>query len=185
MHFEPGDVLRLAWDDRPIRVLLADEIEIMYEALDLSLARARTAHYYRTSAPGLESNAELLEKAPLTAQERAKHRPDLPMRVLRSTEADWSKSLPDWPEIDCRFRLTVPRLAIMPFGPRGAVLTGITVEAANGSFFTGDELLKTAHSLQHAHNPEVEGVGLYRLGLSGGVPSYYIWGSVDQAGHAA
>lgn len=189
MHFRPGDVLQVDWDDRPIRVLMADDVETFYDALlpegGWNLARARTAIYYRTRTSLLRSSAELMRTDALSRQERERHRPDLPLRLLRSGEADWHKPLRELPKMGADLRIECQRVALIPYGPKGAPLSPVIVEAADGRALWGAELLAAAHEVQTAECPAVAGAGLYRSGISGGIPSYYLWGATDQAGHVA
>jgi hypothetical protein len=186
--FQTGDVLRVEWDERPIRVMMADNIEVFYDALipevGWNLARSRTAIYYRVRTSFLHSSAQRIRTEPLTEQELATHRPDLPMRILRNGDADWGKPLASWPNIDTDFEINSKRLALVPLGPKGAPQKAVVVDAANGCSFSGNELLVAAHSVHTTDCPDVSGVGLYRSGISGGIPSYYLWGAVDKAGHA-
>jgi hypothetical protein len=188
MDFQSGDVLQVTWDERPIRVLMGDQIEVFYDALlpeiGWNLARARTVIYYRVASNLLGSTAQHISTEPLTPDELARHRPDLPMRMLRSSEADWDKPFAEWPNMDTGFQVEIKRLALIPFGPKGAPQKPLVVQAGNGCSFTGQELLASAHSVQADDCPEVHGVGLYRSGISRGIPSYYLWGAVDEAGHA-
>jgi hypothetical protein len=187
MLFQPGDVLQVTWDDRPIRVLMADDAEAFYDAhlpeVGWNLARARTAIYYRTTTSLLQSSAERIRSDPLSKQEREKHRPDLPMRLFRSRKADWHKPLREWPNIDADLKIGCERLALIPYGPKGAPLKPVVVKAADGRAFSGAELLAAAHEVQTAECTAIEGAGLYRSGISRGIPSYYLWGATDQAGH--
>ncbi|WP_308515502.1 hypothetical protein [Sphingomonas flavescens] len=187
--FRAGDVLRIDWDERPIRVMMADNVEVFYDALfpevGWNLARARTAIYYRSSTSFLRSTAQCIRTEPLTDKELARHRPDLPIRILRSGEADWRNPLVDWPKINTNIEVKTNRLALVPFGPNGAPQRAVVVEADDGKTFRGNELLELAHSVQTAKCSDVRGVGLYRSGISAGIPSYYLWGAVDKAGHAA
>ena len=188
MDFQVGDVLRVGWDERPIRVMMGDEIEVLYDALfpevGWNLARARTAIYYRVARSFLQSSAQRIRTEPLTDDELARHRPDLPLRLLRSGQADWGRPLVDWPNVGTDFEIGSKRLAVIPFGSKGAPQKAVVIEAANDRSFTGSELLVATHRIQTAECPEVNGVGLYRSGISGGIPSYYLWGTVDKAGHA-
>src|SRR5688572_27967260 len=97
MVFHSGDVLLANWDERPMRVMMADEIEVFYDALAAevgwNLVRAQTAIYYRTPTGLLRANSECIRTEPLTDSERARHRPDLPMRVLRNENAGWNVPL--------------------------------------------------------------------------------------------
>lgn len=188
MDWRSGDILQVTWDERPIRVLMGDETEVFYDAffpeVGWNLARARTASYYRVSTTFLRSTARRIRTEPLTDAELARHRPDLPLRMLRNAEADWRKPLRDWPHMDKEFEVEGDRLALIPFGPKGAAQKAVIIEATNGRSFRGEDVLVAAHRIQTAECPDVHGVGLYRAGVSGGTPSYYLWGSVDQAGHA-
>jgi hypothetical protein len=180
-------VLRVTWDDRPLRVLMGDKIETFYDAffpeVGWNLSRARTAVYYRARTLFLQSSAELLRNEPLTHKERSVHRPDLPMRLLQCAGADWTRPVSDWPTLNCDFAVEAAELAIIPFGPMGAPLKAEKIEAANGRSIDAKLLLETAHQVQTADCPEVHGVGLFRSGISAGIPSYYIWGAADKAGH--
>jgi hypothetical protein len=186
--FRAGDILRVDWDERPIRVMMADNVEVFYDALlpevGWNLARARTAIYYRTPTSFLRSTAQRIRTEPLTDKELATHRPDLPMRILRNGEADWGNPLACWPKIDTNFEVKSNRLALIPFGPKGAPQRAVLVEAEDGYTFRGNELLAVAYGVHPADCPDVRGVGLYRSGISAGIPSYYLWGAVDKAGHA-
>lgn len=188
MDWRSGDILQVTWDDLPIRVLMGDDTEVFYDAflpeVGWNLARARTASYYRVGATFLSSTARSIRTEPLIEAELSRHRPDLPLRMLRSADANWSKPISEWTDIDTEFEIESDRLALIPFGSKGAAQKAVIIEAAEGRSFKGDDVLRAAHRIQTAECPDVHGVGLYRLGISGGVPSYYLWGSVDQAGHA-
>lgn len=188
MDFKAGDVLRVEWSKGPIRIMMGDEIEVFYEAffpeVGWNLARARTSTYYRVATPILRSRGHHIRTEPLTDDELARHRPDLPLRLLRTEGAHWGRPLPNWPAVDIDFEIASRRLAIVPFGSKGAPRKAIVVKAANAHSLTAGELLVAAHRIQTVECPEVNGVGMYRSGLSGGIPSYYLWGAVDRAGHA-
>lgn len=187
--FELGDVLKVKWDERPIRVIMVDPFETFYdvlwaEGIGWGLERARTAIYYRIPTDFLANGSSKLRSEPLSEKELSKHRPDLPFRLLRNDRASWpddnleEKMQSDGISIDAK------QLAILPFGVKGATLKAQKIQCSNGRFFTGAELLSAAKHAQEAICPEVVGVGLYRLGISGGIPSYYLWGATDRAGHA-
>lgn len=186
MIFSSGDVLRVAWDERPLRVLMADPIETFYDVhwpeVGWGLARVKNATYYRIST-FLASSAKRECHEPLTQQEKATHRPDLPMRLLRNAEADWNGSPASLATSATDIKIDAPELALIPFGAKGGGLKSQIVEAADRRAFRGTELLLRAQALQKAICPEVKGIGLYRSGISRGIPSYYLWGAVDQAGH--
>ncbi len=188
MVFKNGDVLKVEWDERPIRVIMADPIEVFYdlfwpEGIGWGLARARTAIYYRTTTEFLSKNATKIRSEPLTRKEVTRHRPDLPMRLLRSDKASWFDDV--FPsEIVANVSINANQLALIPFGAKGASLKPRKVYSSNGCFFSGVELLAAARDAQNATCSDVSGIGLYRSGISGGIPSYYLWGAIDRAGHA-
>lgn len=186
--FEIGDVLKVEWDERPIRVIMADPVEVFYdiflpEGIGWELARARTAIYSRISTDFLTKHATKVRSEPLTPREVTRHRPDIPMRLLRSEKASWLDDILSL-EMAASISVNANQLAIIPFGAKGAMLKARKICCSNGRFFSGVELLTAAYDAQSASCSEVSGIGLYRSGISGGIPSYYLWGAVDRAGHA-
>ena len=186
--WEPGNLFQVTWDERPVRLLGADNIETFYDVFwpdfGWGLTSRRTSTYYRMQTAHFRNTATSIGREPLTVAERAMHRPDLPMRLFQNTSGDWLKPLAEWESIACDYEIEAPRLALIPFGPKGAPLRPVVVEAANGRSLAGMEILAGAHRAQSADCPDVEGVGLYRSGVSRGIPSYYLWGAIDRAGHA-
>ena len=187
MHFELGDVLQVTWDDRPIRVMMSDDVEVFYDAyfpeVGWNLARARTIVYYRIASSFLRSSAQLLRREALDDDEFARHRPDLPMRLLRDAGASWQEPLQPPSDFERDNQIDSGRIALIPFGAKGAPQRAVLLDAANKRSFSETELRSAAHALQTAVCPDVRGIGLYRSGLSSGIPSYYLWGAVDKAGH--
>lgn len=80
MPFQPGDVLTVSWDNRPIRVLQTDAIETLYDAemeeLGWIIAKARTATYYRTSTRPINKTASIASLRPFSEKEDKRFRPD-------------------------------------------------------------------------------------------------------------
>lgn len=191
MHvpFKVGDILTVTWDHRPIRVLQSDAIETFYDAeMDEAgwvMAKARTAIYYRTSTRHLRENASDALPKPFTAQENRKFRPDLPMRLFRHYDAKWSDELSIIAALEDDVPIPVQEVAIIPFGSRGSAAKAVKVQASDGKHLHLRELIQAAHSAQRAECAEVKGIGMYRSGIVGGIPSYYLWGATDRAGHAA
>jgi hypothetical protein len=122
---------------------------VFYDALlpemGWSLARAQTAIYHRVAYNLLLSSGQRFKSEPLNAEELARHRPDLPLRMLRSREANWNAPVARLRGIDTDFEVQIPRLALIPYGPKGAPQKPFVIEAANDRSFTGHELLVSAH----------------------------------------
>ncbi len=188
MAFQTGDILAVTWDDRPIRVLQTDPIETFYDAeleeVGWVIARARTATYYRMRTAFLERTASLSASKPFSLKEDAKFRPDLPMRLFRHHSADWSDDLVSLIALEADISIPAKQIVIIPFGPKGGDSKPVRAEALSGESLTLRTIIETARTAQHVRCPDVTGTGLYRSGIVGGIPSYYLWGAVDRAGHA-
>lgn len=186
--FQPGDVLSVGWDDRPIRVLQIDAIETFYDVemdeVGWIIAKARTATYYRTPTRHLRETASIALSKPFSVNEHQKFRPDLPMRLFRHHEASWSDKLQTLIALEDDFPLAAREVAIIPFGAKGGATKPVKVRASDGKCLSLREIIEAAHSAQQSKCGDVKGVGLYRSGIVGGVPSYYLWGAIDRAGHA-
>lgn len=203
MPFEIGSVIRYSRDDRPIRVLACDEFEVLYDSWwphaqgwgFRSLRRA--ASYYRIPTQILLDEGELLRVEPLSEEEFAVHRPDLPIRLLRSTEAQWCNqdysnadalvaSL-DAPPSDLDLSsdehvLELPSVALYAVGPRLGVKKTFLIHAQDGKGFTARELYWEANRLQAPFFTHFEeGIGLYRSGFFKKTPMFYTWGALDLA----
>ena len=204
MEITLGLVFQADWDDRPFRVLAFDESEVFYDcwwphanAWGLASVKGR-AVYYRVPTDVTRRRGKPLRTEPLTAEELAVHRPDLPLRLARSTTLQWTRQL--YPSLESyaayvrecspsslpramKGGLPIPKVFLYPFGPKGSSKTGTLIEGANGGGFSMLELLWRAHNLQAPliRKPQSDGVGLYRSGFQRGVPSFYIWGATDRA----
>ena len=201
----PGAVYQPQWDERSIRVLTCDAVEVMYDCWwphkpgwGLDSLRG-TATYYRISASLLNERAEQIRSEPLTRIEEDVHRPDLPLRLARTPLACWSnRSFSDpeayavslGPEADSfvrtasEERINAAQLVLCPFGPKGARKRGVLVSPTQGTSFSALELLWLAQNIQSPLLREPPaGVGLYRLGFQGGVPSYYLGGQRGEASY--
>jgi hypothetical protein len=201
---ELGAVFKTDWDERPIRVLAFDDIEVLHDCWwphlnrwGLSQLRGK-ASYYRFPTGLLRSRAVCVRVDRLTPAELAVHRPDLPLRLCRFPDLHWTKDR--YPTIasyasavekasprlridPVRVALDLPAVVLMPFGPKGSRKRGSVVKARSASGFSALELLWLSHNLQSQYVKDWRnGVGIYRSGFEGGVPSYYLWGASDRAG---
>ena len=184
-EFTPGDVLAVTWDTREIRVIQADANETFYDVAwdqhGWGVERARTAIFYRMRTDYLKETSRILRSQPLSSKERDKLRPDLPMRFFRHQAADWLNREEDLAALEPDTELQARQLAIIPFGTKGGSLKAHRIVDDSG--LTLRRLVKEARGLQQADCAEVSGVGIYRSGIVANIPSYYLWGAVDRAGH--
>jgi hypothetical protein len=195
-------VFRWSHDDRPMRVLLHDRDVVMYDAwwphlgawglADLRRIRRRRIAYYVALTSTLAERASYVRLDPLTDEEVAIHRPDLPFAVGQCAGISWPSEIPrtagelaeDWRAAGCAdvAVLRAPEVYLYPFGPDGGVwnVAGARVRAADGAAFTAEELLFEAATMQAPFIDDaapIQGIGIYRDGLFRGIPSYYIGGS--------
>lgn len=187
LEYASGDVLAVEWDNRPIRVIQADASETFYDVewdqLGWGLARARTATFYRMRTDYLKETSRLVRSEPLSSKEHSRLRPDLPMRFFRHGGADWSESEEILAGLEPDTEFPARQLVLIPFGTKGGALKAHRITDDGG--LTSRRLVEEACRAQQAVCAEVSGVGLYRSGIVGNIPSYYLWGAVDRAGHAA
>ncbi|GAA2350257.1 hypothetical protein GCM10010170_039680 [Dactylosporangium salmoneum] len=187
-QLEPGAVFRFPHDERPLRVLVRDADAVMYDCwwphldgwalADLEATKRQRISYYVTTVPTVVDKGIYLRSDPLSDDERALHRPDLPFTAVQDPDQHWSASAVT--PVQGGSRLLVTALYLFPFGPAGGTKPGLRVAADNGSFITTNELLRKAHAVQTKHlstATTVDGVGIYRSGLQRGLPAFYLWGA--------
>ncbi|WAC93409.1 hypothetical protein [Mycobacterium sp. Aquia_213] len=188
---ELGAVFRFPHDDRPNRVLLYDGDVVMYDVwwphqdgwglADLATVKRKRIAYYITTVATLLEKATHLRSDPLTDDERAVHRPDLPFAAVQDAAITWSSD--PGRLAGHRSELSAPHIYLAPFGPGGGTKTGQRVVADNGAFFSPEELFRKAQAAQAPHlgaESPASGVGIYRSGLQRGLPEFYLWGSVSR-----
>lgn len=184
-EYSPGDVLAVKWDTRAIRIIQADASETFYDVErdqhGWGLERARTAIFYRLRTDYLKETSRIVRSQPLSSKEFGKLRPDLPMRFFRHRAADWSNSGEDLAVLDPDTEFQARQLSIIPFGTKGGALKAHRIVDEGG--LTLRRIVEQARGVQQEACAEVTGVGIYRSGIVGDMPSYYLWGAVDRAGH--
>lgn len=186
-EIEPGAVFRFPHDNRPNRVLLHNDGVVMYDAwwpdldgwglADLDAIRRKRISYYVATVPTLLEKATRLRSDPLSADERAVHRPDLPFIAAQDPAITWAG------DAETRSPLKAPAIYLLPFGPGRGTKPGVRVVADNGSSFTAEELFVKAKAAQTRYLGDplpVTGVGIYRSGLQRGLPAFYLWGAVSR-----
>jgi hypothetical protein len=202
-----GSVVQPDWDSRAHRILLMDQIQVLYDvwwshAHEWGFSTlSGEGHYYCLPTGLLRGRSTVLRSEPLTDIERAIHRPDLPLRLLRSPSMQWSK---DQYQDMSRFiaahqadiehlrisdddvALDAPEVFLAPFGPGGRIKRGVRLKALNGRNFSSIELLWRAYAVQAPQlRTSTNGIGIYRAGFKSKAPAFYLWGADDMAGHTA
>lgn len=195
-----GAVYRWSHDDRPMRVLVHDSDVVMYDAwwphldnwglANIQEIRKQRISYYVTTASTLAEKATYVRLDPLTDDELAIHRPDLPFAFGQCAAISWPSEVPgttawlaeNWRTAGCPngAMLQASEMYLAPFGPQGGVKAGVRVKAANGTAFTVEELILKAAAVQAPFIGDAvpaQGIGIYRSGLQRGIPAYYLWGS--------
>ncbi|NED56043.1 hypothetical protein G3I24_34830 [Micromonospora aurantiaca] len=205
-RIEIGAVFRWPHDDRPMRILMHDDVVVMYDAwwphlkawgmADLKELRRKRTDYYVATLSALSEKATYVRTEALTGEELAMHRPELPLSAGCCAEVDWPERVPENVELfaktagfaDCmnrsgETRLAASELYLYPFSSGGGQKRAVRVKAEDGAVFTLKELLWRAVETQAPFvegEPPVRGLGLYRSGLQRGIPAYYLWGSVSK-----
>ena len=202
-----GSVFQPDWDSGAHRILLMDQIQVLYDvwwshAQEWGFSNlSGEGHYYRLPTGLLRGRSTVLRSEPLTDIERAIHRPDLPLRLLRSPSMQWSKDqyqnmshfvgahqagIEHLGISDDDVALDAPEVFLAPFGPGGRTKRGVRLKAVNGRHFSSIELLWRAYEVQAPqHRTSTNGIGIYRAGFKSKTPVFYLWGSDDMAGHTA
>jgi hypothetical protein len=130
---EPGTVFRFPHDDRPNRVLLHDSDVVMYDAwwphldgwglADLEAIKHQRISYYVTTVSTVLEKATYLRSDPLSADERAVHRPDLPFAAVHDAMITWSSAYTGR-LTEARSELNTSQIYLLPFGPGGGTKAG-------------------------------------------------------------
>jgi hypothetical protein len=205
--FSVGSVVLPDWDPRAHRILLMDQIQVFYDvwwshAHEWGLSSlSGQGHYYCLPTSLLRGRSIVLRSEPLTDIEQAIHRPDLPLRLLRSPSMQWSKDqyqsmsqfigahqgdIEQLGISDDNVALDAPEVFLVPFGPGGGMKRAVRLKALNGRGFSSIELLWRAYEVQAPqHRTSTNGIGIYRSGFKNKAPVFYLWGSDDRAGHTA
>ena len=160
-----------------MRVLVHDSDVVMYDAwwphldnwglADVQEIRKQRISYYVTTAATLAEKATHVRLDPLTSDELAIHRPDLPFAFGQCAAISWPSEVPgttarlaeNWRTAGCpnAAMLQASEVYLAPFGPKGGVKAGVRVKAANGTAFTVEELIWKAAACSEAFPPTTYG----------------------------
>lgn len=173
---------------------------------ELIYAKYKTQSYTRTTTDFFKSTSTLLLKSDLTRQEELIHRPDLPLKLNCYKETFWTtdkletiedfKQFLDQRKIDYGKleNLYADKIVVIPHGQQSSDKKPVTLENNKG-VFEGLELMFNCFNIQQPYvNPDkpyfsrfrliskgreekrLTGFGLYRLGIKGNIPSFYLGG---------
>lgn len=186
---EVGAVFEVTSDERPVRLIAFDAVEVFYEVQwhdgrwEAEGRRARII-YYRNETWRFLERATKLRVDPPSAEFLAIHRPDLPLRFACTPKVDWLEQpcatrdefvaylARTDPMLLEKPNLPTTRIMIVPYTPRGAPRTPVLVSSDQNLSLV--DILWRAHQLQRPFkDAKRRGIGFYRKGLeSRGVPSF-------------
>lgn len=195
---ELGEIREL--DDSIIRIIGFDDIEVFYDVSwngehDWALNRARTAIFYRLPREYAEKNTIAIGKSPLNNKEMVKLQPNLPLRLCVLSNICWSAqevssienfkvylgknlaSVTSYETIHCN------KVSVIPLGSKGGAKPAVTIESENDGFDPLEFLWLCFNIQSKYETSEKNGIGVYRSGIKGSIPSYYLGGKYDLAGN--
>ena len=172
-------------------------------------AKYKTISYYRTPRDFFEKNSRFIDSMKLSETEIEIHRPDLPLRLNCFKNTFWTtelfKNLGEFEEflnktgiqIDNLEGIEISKINIVPTSQQNSHKKPVLIES-NEEEITGKDLLFQCFNIQREYvkfekpyfsrfrlipggreEKRLTGIGLYRLGIKGNIPSYYIGGEVS------
>jgi len=201
MRINLGDVLKENDGESIIKVIGVDDHEVFYDAWwehneSWGLNKSRSAIFYRLEREFFLGNYSFIRNEPLGEKELIKLSPQLPHRTANLVDWSWNQieflTLEEFTEqigelateLKLQEHIKADKVMIIPLGANGGHKPKIALTPENGESFSPIELLWKAHNIQAKYKTNIEsGVGIYRLGISNKVPSYYLGGKGDSAGN--
>ena len=172
-------------------------------------AKSRTISYYRTPRDFFEKNSRFIASMKLSEKELEIHRPDLPLRLNCFKNIFWTTELFNYVGkfeeflnkagilMDNLEGLKIPKLNIVATSQQNSNKKPVLIESTEGEI-TAKDLLFQCFNIQREYvkldkpyfsrfrlipggreEKRLRGIGLYRLGIKGNIPSYYIGGEVS------
>jgi hypothetical protein len=186
------------FNNSKVRINQFDAIEVFYEpwnkhTVDWYYSKVKTMIFFRASTKFFSSNAVLLKNDNKDEKGLERFHTQLPMRLNRFENLFWSREsqipLKNLQGID------TPSIELFPTLQSGRHGKSVTI---NESARDGGKLMKFAYTIQAPfvkdkdsrfiittlapvgkNHKYYSGIGIYRLGLKGNKPSYYIGGYHD------
>lgn len=189
-------------DDLDYRIIAICGEELRYDGCyhvlkhwTFSSARGR-CYYQSLGTERMLRETTHVRHEPLTQEERAKFRPDLPLSFMRSQAASWGFAAgcdraafaARVKTIDFNFgdfsELAAPQIKLYAAPLTSNSDWGTRCHAENGRAFSAGELLWHGHEVQAAAGKRCKGgIGFFRMGHEkGGVPSFLVGGCNEMIG---
>ena len=185
-----------------------DDNELFYATVNeenvFDFFKHKTLIYSRITREYFDNNSIFIQSSSLTEIELAIHRPDLPLRLNCFSELFWSDK-PFNNEIECTNFLKSSgvniqdlkglkscQVVVIPTSQLQSQKNPVLLTNEDGSF-SGQELMTECFNIQSEYvKPDklyfsrlrkdsdgLSGIGIYRLGIKGNVPSYYLGGELS------
>ena len=186
-----GGIYQTEFDKRLFRIIGYDEYEVFYDCLwdnnkwIFSGNFTGKSIFFRMARTLFSQKSKFIEVLPLSDKEFKYFRPDLPLRFGRTNKVNWNTiNTDDLTFLKNKFspqKINTNKIIIVPYGPKGALKKGITIENLN-KHINQFEIIKQAIKIQESENNQISnGIGFYRLGYEKGLPRYAIGEFIDQA----
>ena len=175
----------------------------------LVYAKNRTLSYYRIPKEYFENNSEFIKNLAFTEKEIEIHKPNLPLRlncfsglfwtnIAFRTETDFNEFI-ESADINPKELKGIEnsKVVIFPTSQQQSHKKSILLENKNGSI-SGNELMIQCFGIQSEYvksekpyfsrfrlipngreEKRLSGIGIYRLGIKGNLPSYYLGGEIS------
>lgn len=180
------------------RVLVFDRFEVFFDEFINDrwerFVRTKRYNFSRDSTQSFIRTATFIDLLPLTENEEKIICPDLPMRIGRLEKLSWNNSVfisydnlihylyENSPSMLTEV-INLKEVFVFPIGAKGGYGKEVLITAQNSKSFTVPELLFKAGQVQrNFYLRESCGIGIFRNGIRGGKPSFYIGDYIDQGG---
>ena len=175
----------------------------------LVYAKNRTLSYYRTPKEYFENNSEFIKHLAFTEKETDIHKPNLPLRLICFSGLFWTNKAFETETEFNEFLKSADinpkelsgiescKVVIFPTSQQQSNKKSILLENKN-VFFSGKELMRKCFGIQSEYvksekpyfsrfrlipdgreEKRLSGIGIYRLGIKGNLPSYYLGGEMS------
>ncbi|WP_178985130.1 hypothetical protein [Winogradskyella helgolandensis] len=175
----------------------------------LVYAKNRTLSYYRTPKKYFEKNSEFIKHLAFTEKETEIHRPNLPLRLNCFSGLFWTNKPFEKEKEFIEFLKSADineqelkgfessKVVIFPTSQQQSNKKSTLLENKEG-YFSGKELLFQCFGIQSEYvksekpyfsrfrlipvgreEKRLSGIGIYRLGIKGNLPSYYLGGKIS------
>tara|TARA_R110000744_G_scaffold303221_1_gene412002 strand:+ start:83 stop:754 length:672 start_codon:yes stop_codon:yes gene_type:complete len=201
--FSNGLVRIFMFDDKEVFYQTVDENYV------LIYSKYKTISYYRTSIDYFKKNSSFIKSIDFSEKELEIHRPDLPLKLNCFSGLFWTNKSFEKNTDFLNFLesagidesklsgLESSKIVIYPTSQQQSPKKSILLENKNGSF-SGRELLIQCFEIQSDYvkvekpyfsrfrlipngreEKRLSGIGMYRNGIKGNVPSYYLGGEIS------